>query len=106
MLSHTYVRSILLAFCALALSHLFSTRFIIISKMLAGVATIKENKKHDVYLSLSYVGFNNLTQWQDNGLTCPKNLPSHTEAYIKTWLANFVDQKQKWVGNRAASSCS
>ena len=47
MLSHTYVRSILLAFCALALSHLFSTRFIIISKMLAGVATIKENKKHD-----------------------------------------------------------
>ena len=37
---------------------IFSARLIIILKMLAGVATIKENEKHDVYLSLSYVGFN------------------------------------------------
>ena len=54
MLLHTYIQSTLLAFCVLAL--LAFSHFIIILKMLAGVPTIKENKKHCVYLS--HVEFN------------------------------------------------
>ena len=40
-----------------------------------------------------------LTRWQDNGLTCTKNLPSHTEAYIKTWsaLLNADLNSEDWV---------
>ena len=45
-----------------------------------------------------------LTRWQDNALTCTKNLPSHTEAYIKTWSAKFCQPKAK-VGQQHDRHC-